>query len=541
MLLDLHVKDLALVEEVWLELGPGMTVLTGETGAGKTVLVGALKLLLGERADASLVRDGADEALVEGRFLVGGAERLVKRRVGRDGRSKCVVDGEMATVGMLGQLLGDVVDLHGQHEHQSLLSPSRHAAFLDRYAGDAAHDALMAYRSAFEAYRDATVARARLREALQEREIRAERLRYIVEEIEAVDPRPGEDAELEERLRRMRNADRLATAAEEAWSALKADGGAIDLLGQAERALAGACSLDGALGPLAEEVRAIAERVNDIGLELKSYEAAIEHDPALLDALEARHAAIRQLVRKHGGSIEAVLAVADEARAELEVLDSAESQLVQAESRVREAESVLRAAAERLASVRAEGARGFAEALRFAAAELALPNAAFDVAFEELPFERWTQEGPHKLEFLFSASASERPRPLAKIASGGEMSRVMLAIKSILGAADQTPVLVFDEVDAGIGGATAVAVGKRLKALSQRHQVLVVTHLAQVAAFADRHVVVEKRVAADGREVTAAREVSGEERVSEIARMLSGGATEVGLQHARELLASAVG
>ncbi|MDI6713191.1 MAG: DNA repair protein RecN [Anaerosomatales bacterium] len=539
MLLDLHVKDLALVEEVWLELGPGMTVLTGETGAGKTVLVGALKLLLGERADASAVREGAAEALVEGRFLVDGEERLVKRRIGADGRSRCAVDGEMATVGMLAQVLGDVVDLHGQHEHQSLLSPARHAGFLDRYLGEEAGSALVAYHEAYREHREAAKALGALRELIEERDQRADLLRFTVEEIEAVAPAPGEDSEIEERLARMRNADRLVTAAEESWRALKADGGAIDLLGAAERALAGASSLDPALGPLADEVRAIAERVNDIGLEIKSYESSIEHDPAVLESLEARHAAIRQLVRKHGGSIESVLAVAAEAKSELERLESADLEVAAAEARARDARDALLAAGERLSAVRAEGARRFTEALRAAAADLAMPNAAFDVVFEDLPFERWTLDGPHKVEFLFSASGSERPRPLAKIASGGEMSRVMLALKSILGAADQTPVLVFDEVDAGIGGATAVAVGKRLKSLSYRHQVLVVTHLAQVAAFADRHIVVEKRVGADGREVTAAREVSGEARVSEVARMLSGGATDVGLEHARELLASA--
>lgn len=541
MLLDLHVKDLALVEEVWLELGPGMTALTGETGAGKTVLVGALKLLLGERSDSSAVRDGADEALVEGRFVVEGSEHLVKRRISRDGRSRCTIDGEMATVGMLAQLLGDVVDLHGQHEHQSLLSSTRHVAFLDRYLGEQAEAVLAAYRGAYEAFREGTRTLAQLQEALDERELRAERLRFIVEEVAAVDPKPGEDAELEGRLVRMRNADRLVTAAEEAWGALKSDGAAIDLLGQAERALAAASVLDRTLAPLAEEVRAIAERVNDIGLELKSYVSSVEHDPAVLEALEARHAAIRQLVRKHGGSIEDVLAAVDEARTQLERLESAEMDLAAAQARVRDAEMALRAAAERLAAAREEGARRFTEALRGATAESALPNAVFDVVFEELPFERWTHDGPHRVEFLFSASASERPRPLAKIASGGEMSRVMLALKSILGAADRTPVLVFDEVDAGIGGATAVAVGRRLKSLSQRHQVLVVTHLAQVAAFADRHFVVEKRLTEGGREVTVAREVAGEARVSEVARMLSGGATDVGLEHARELLASASG
>ncbi|MBC7267015.1 MAG: DNA repair protein RecN [Coriobacteriia bacterium] len=539
MLLELHVKDLALVEEVWLEFGPGMTALTGETGAGKTVLVGALKLLLGERADPSAVREGAAEALVEGRFLVDGEEHVVKRRIGRDGRSRCQIDGEMATVGALAELLDEMVDLHGQHEHQSLLSPARHAAFLDRYLGEQTEAALAAYQRAFDERRAAERALEELKAAAEARESRATELRFLVEEVTAIDPKPGEDAELEERLSRLRHADRLATAAEEAWSALKGDGQALDLLGQAERSLASAAQLDPSLGALAEEVRSIAERVNDIGLELKSYEAALEHDPAALERLEERHAALRQLARRYGGTLESALEAAAAAQAELDRLDSVEADLAETERRLQEATRALEEAGAALASVRREGASRFARALRDAAADLALPKAVFDVAFEELPFERWTREGPHRVEFLFASSEVERPRPLAKIASGGEMSRVMLALKSILGAADRTPVLVFDEVDAGIGGATALAVGRRLKELSASHQVLVVTHLAQVAAYADRHVVVEKRDGGGGREVTHAAEVAGEARVAEIARMLSGATSAVSIEHARELLASA--
>ncbi|GAV31489.1 ATPase [Coriobacteriaceae bacterium EMTCatB1] len=539
MLLELHVKDLALVEEVWLEFGPGMTALTGETGAGKTVLVGALKLLLGERADPSAVREGAAEALVEGRFLVDGEEHVVKRRIGRDGRSRCQIDGEMATVGALAELLGETVDLHGQHEHQSLLSPARHAAFLDRYLGEQAEAALAAYQRAFDERRAAERALEELKAAAAVRESRTTELRFLVDEVTALDPKPGEDAELEERLSRLRHADRLATAAEEAWSALKGDGQALDLLGQAERSLASAAQLDPSLGALAEEVRSIAERVNDIGLELKSYEAALEHDPAALERLEERHAALRQLARRYGGTLVSALEAAAAAQAELDRLDSVEADLAEAERRVEEATKTLEEAGAAFASVRREGASRFARALRDAAADLALPKAVFDVAFEDLPFERWTREGPHRVEFLFASSEVERPRPLAKIASGGEMSRVMLALKSILGAADRTPVLVFDEVDAGIGGATALAVGRRLKELSASHQVLVVTHLAQVAAYADRHVVVEKRDGDGGREATHAVEVVGEARVTEIARMLSGATSAVSVEHARELLATA--
>lgn len=541
MLFELHVKDLALVEEVWLEFGPGLTVLTGETGAGKTVLVGALKLLLGERADAIAVRDGAPEALVEGRFLVGSEEHVVRRRIGRDGRSRCLIDGEMATVGALADLLGDTVDLHGQHEHQSLLAPARHAAFLDRYIGRTAEEALAEYQRAFDERHDAERTLAELERAAAERETRMEQLRYLLDEVAALDPKPGEDVDIEERLARLRHADRLVTAAEEAWSALKADGAALDLLGRAEHALASGVRLDPSLSALVEELRTIAERVNDIGLELKSYEAALEHDPAALERLEERHAALTRLARQYGGTLEAALDAAADAQSEVDRLEAVTESLEAAARRLDMAVRALEGAGSRLGAVRREGGTRFSHALRDAAADLALPKAVFEVAFEDLPFERWTREGPQRVEFLFASSGAERSRPLAKIASGGEISRVMLALKSILGGADRTPVLVFDEVDAGIGGATALAVGRRLKSLAASHQVLVVTHLAQVAAYADRHIVVEKRFDDDGRAVTSATEVDGDARVAEIARMLSGAKSVVSLEHAKELLASVLG
>ncbi|MCE5204349.1 MAG: DNA repair protein RecN [Actinomycetia bacterium] len=537
MLAELHVKDLALVEEVWLEFGDGLTALTGETGAGKTVLVGALKLLMGDRADTSLVREGAQEALVEGRFLIDGAEYLVRRRVGADGRSRCSVNGEMATVSSLSALLSDVVDLHGQHEHQALLAVSNHAGYLDRYIGEVAAAAKEQYRSAFQALREARGALASLEASLSDKERRIDYLRFQVSDIDAVAPAPGEDARLEALLPRLRNADRLTKAAAGAWMALRGDEAASDSIARAIAALRTAAGLDGALDDMTVELEGLSAQIDDLGARLREYAEQLEDDPSTLDTVEGRLAAIETLRRKYGPALDDVLAARASAAQELETLGMGEEGLASARAAVLDAEAELRDAAARLSAIRDQAASAFASALAQAAEDLALPEARFDVVRRSLPFDAWTLEGPEKVEFLFSSSAQETPRALAKIASGGEISRVMLALKDVLGGADKTPILVFDEVDAGIGGATARAVGARLASLARTHQVLVVTHLAQVAAYAGHQVVVS-RAKSDGRSVTVATPVEGEQRVVEIARMLSGGTSSAGIEHARELLAS---
>ncbi len=537
MLEELHVRDLALIEDVWAELGPRLTVLTGETGAGKTVLVEALTLLLGDRADTTLVRSGAAEAVVEGRFSEGGEELLVRRRVSSEGRSKCYIDGEIATVANLAERLGPLVDLHGQHDHQALLSPGNHARYLDRFVGDAALDAMGAYREALSRLASARAARDELAEAMRDRDRRIDLLRFQADEIAAVSPKPREDAELEQRLPRLRHGERLAEGASAAFAALRGDGAACDRLAEARAALASVSGLDPALDRLGERVEAVITEADEVGADVRDYGESVEYDPAALNDAEARIAALGTLKRKYGPGLDDVISAREAAERQLWALESGERELVDAEARLGEAEAGLRAAASELVEVRRAAAPGFTARLAEAASDLEMPKAVFEVSVVELPFDAWTGDGPHKLEFLFSASAGDPPRPLSRIASGGEVSRVMLALKSVLGAADDVPILVFDEVDAGIGGGTATAVGRRLAELAERHQVLVVTHLAQVAVFADRHLVVEKRER-DERSVTEVRTVSGETRVAEIARMLSGTDTETGLAHARELIES---
>lgn len=538
MLEELHVKDLALIDEAWLELGPGMTVLTGETGAGKTVLVGALKLLLGERADATLVRSGAAEAVVEGRFVLDGRERFVRRRLSAEGRSKCYLDGEMASVAGLDDALGPAVDLHGQHEHQSLLHPARHAAYLDRFAGAPAQDALAAYRDAWASAVRARQEAARLAAAMTDRDSRIESLRWTVDEIDSVAPAPGEDSAIEERLPRMRHAGKLTEASSAAFDALRSDGGASDTLAKALAALHAGGGLDPALDAIAADLSSAITAVDDAGCRIRDYGESTDYDVGALNEAESRLAALMSLKRKYGGTIDDALEARESAAAEIVTLEAGEAGLEAAHEAVRSAEANLRQAGDALVTVRSQAAPRFTEQLAAAASDLALPGAVFEVAMAPLGFAAWTADGPHRVEFMFSSSGGDIPRPLARIASGGEVSRVMLALKGVLGDADTVPVLVFDEIDAGIGGATALAVGKRLALLAKRHQVLVITHLAQVAAYADAHLVVEKSEV-DGRAVTRVRPVVGEERVVEVARMLSGSDSDTGLAHARELLSTA--
>jgi len=536
---QLHVRDLALVEDAWLEPGAGLTVLTGETGAGKTVLVEALMLLLGERGDATLVRAGASEAVVEGRFVIDGREVVARRRVTADGRSRCTLDGEMTTVSGLAEALGGQVDLHGQHDHQALLRPASHVGYLDRFGGKPIADALAGYRACREAYRAAGERLAESEAALADREVRSERARFLVDEVDAVSVSPGEDVALQARLPALRHGERLASAASNAFAAVRGDGGASDGLAAAMAALRGVEGLDPAIDALADELREAAAALDDAGSRLRDRGEGVEFDPEALNEAETRLAMLSSLKKKYGPDLDDVIAARDEARATLDALERGEEGLDAARDGSRLAEESLQKAAGVLFEARTAFVPTLVERLGAMAAELAMRGARFEVAFEDLPPAAWGADGPQRIEFMYAPGEGEPARPLARIGSGGEVSRVMLALKGVLGHADEVPVLVFDEVDAGIGGQTALAVGRRLADLAVGRQVLVVTHLAQVAAFADRHLVVTKDDSA-GRPVTTVREAAGDERVAEVARMLAGEGTQTALAHARELLAAAV-
>lgn len=538
MLHELHVRDLALIEDVWLEFASGMTVLTGETGAGKTALVGALKLLLGERADSQAVRSGAPEAFVEGRFTSGTDEVLAKRRVSSDGRSRCQLDGEIATVSTLAQIVGPLVDLHGQHEHQALLSPPTHVGYLDRWAGEEVDTASSSYREARKAYGAATTARDALDARLAEATRNADYLRFVLSEIDAVAPRAGEDEELEARLPALQHAERLSEAAGEASTLLRGDAGAIDCIARAAAAFGRVAGIDPELDALAGRLGEVQVQIDDLGMSARHYRDEVEHDPHALEQTLARLSALSGLKKKYGPGLQQVLALRDEVQAAL--ADDAESEDARAAAQreVDLAAQRLLETGETLRALRRGAAPSFVSALTEAASDLAMEGAGFDVSFTELPFASWTADGPDRVEFLYAPAPGQPARPLARIASGGEVSRVMLALKGVLGEADEVETLVFDEVDAGIGGSTAQAVGRRLALLAKTHQVIVVTHLAQVAVFAERHLVVRKQLDG-GSASTTASEVVGAQRVAEVARMLAGNDSVASMAHARELLEEA--
>jgi DNA repair protein RecN (Recombination protein N) len=538
VLRELHVRNLALIEDVWLEFAPGMTVLTGETGAGKTALVGALKLLVGERADSTLVRAGAEEALVEGILEVDGVDISARRRVGADGRSRCLLDDEMATVGRLAQTFGRLVDLHGQHEHQALLQASRHVEYLDRFGGTSIEDVLGRYRRARDEYR-AAVEDLKLRtDSREDAERRVDYLRFLLADIDSVTPLENEDEEIMARLAVLKHSDRIAQAVADALVAVRGEDGAADRVAVAQASVMRIIEIDANLESIAERLTESLALLEDLSADLRAYGERIEHDPTALDALESRLAALTGLKKKYGPDLAGVLLRHRDATAELDALGENQEGIARAQARLEKARTEYSDLASKLTDARQAVVGAFLSGLHEAVNDLSMDGARFEVSNTELPFDQWTDDGPHHIEFTYAPGPDQPYRPLAKIASGGEISRVMLALKGVLGRADDVPVLVFDEVDAGIGGLTASAVGRRLKSLAERHQVLVVTHLAQVAVFADAHLVVTKTIERE-RVSTAVDVVEGESRVGEIARMLSGADTEASRAHARELLLEA--
>ena len=539
MLVELHVVDLGIVADLDLVLGAGLTAITGETGAGKTLLVEAVDLLVGGRADPALVRDGATEARVEGRFLdADGAETVLTRVIPRDGRSRAYIDGRLATAGELAARGADLVDLHGQHSHQSLLDPAVQRAALDRFAGSDALDALAAYRVARGAARTARDALGALGGDARARAREIDLLRFQVEEIVAAEiTDPDEDATLEAEEDLLADATAHREALAQAYSSL--EGPALDAIGAAQAELEGRAPF----AALMSRLHAAQAEVADIERELRLASDAITDDPARLDVVRARRNRLRELGRKYGDTLGEVMAYARDTQARLDELEGFEERAAELDTTAREADAIATAAAGRLTAARIAVAAPLARAIEEHLHELAMPHAAMEVEIE--PAEP-TDDGADRVVFLLAPNPGEQARPLARAASGGELSRAMLAARVVLTAAP--PTLVFDEVDAGIGGEAGIAVGRLLAALGERHQVLCVTHLAQVAAFADTQVVVEKAVetsqdhedSAVERTIAHAALVDGADRVAELSRMLAGvGASSHARKHAAELLAAA--
>lgn len=528
---ELTVENLAVVESVRLALAPGFTVLTGETGAGKSLVVDAVALALGARASTDQVRAGADAARVEAIFdapppqpddaladviAAGEGSVIVRREVGADGRSVARVNDRTVTVGGLASLGARLGEIHGQHDQQRLLEPAHQLALLDGFAANAA--LVAAVGDAYRAWRAVAAASAELLTDPHDLARRVELLRHQVDEIVAASPRPGEDAELEAALRAAEHAETIVRSAAEAVAGLRDDGGTGDALAGVERSLAAAAQHDERFVPLVDRAAALAAEASELARDVSAAADAMDLDPAARAAAEERLALLYDLRRKYGDTLESVIAFGEESAAELERLENQEGERERLRAEEAERLRALDSAATALTASRRTAAEGLSAAVNAELPPLGLPADAFGV---ELGAVEIGPSGADHVTFTFAPNPGEPARPLGRIASGGEASRLSLALKVVLAAADETPLLVFDEVDAGVGGRNAAALGERLRSLSAYHQVLCVTHLPQVAAHADAHVVVGKRVA-DGRTLTEARVLSADERSKELAAMLAG-------------------
>lgn len=543
MIDELHVQNLALIRNATLAPSPGLTVLTGETGAGKTALLSACKLLMGARADSTMVRERASQACIEGRLFAAAApagedapdapeELVVTRKVTADGRSRATLNGAMASVTELSQVVAPHIELCGQHEHQALLKPAQHGPLLDAWADLAALAA--AYRQAFDSVQQAQAQLQSVRERAQASNLQLEEARFALKSIEAVDPRPGEYEELAEFLAKAEYAETLARNSHGAAQALSGEGGALDALNSAISLLDEAARGDESLAPYASSLREICFVAEDVARDMASYCEDIDFDEATLAQSQERMGAFQGLLRSFGPTMEEVFAQWEEAKSLVSLVDDADEALARAQQAVDAAEAQLAKAAAVFTEQRIQAAPAFAQAVNAVMARLEMGGAALECQVEPLERAAWTRAGAASVAFLFRPGKSMQARPLARIASGGEVSRVMLAIKVVLGAKDGTDTLIFDEVDAGVGGSTATALAAVLAELAESHQVIAITHLAQVAVAADCHYTVAKT--ADDRPETILSPIEGEEREHEVARMLSGQATEASLAHARELL-----
>jgi DNA repair protein RecN (Recombination protein N) len=543
MLKELRIRNYAIIDELAFAPRPGLTALTGETGAGKSILIGALGLTLGERAYSEMIRTGSDEASVEALFEASAlpSDRAhgidlshglrIRRTVSRAGKSRALVNETSVTLQALADIGGALVDLHGQHEHQGLLLNEEQLRLLDGFGG---HGEELDRVATLYAAHAALLARlARLRMGAREREQRLDLLRYQVREIEAASPVPGEDVELSRERTILMNLSRLNELLALSYGTLyEQDGAVVERMAAVRSSVAEMAGVDDEASGVLDILDQGIPLLEEASLSLRTLRDKYLMDPARLTAVDDRLRVLEGLSRRYGSTMADVLAHRDSALIEIGELENSEESSSSLEREKAEAEEALVKAAAVLSEKRQAAARGLAAAIKKVLKELALEKADLRISLPEAPV---SATGAETVEFLFSANAGEELKPLKRVASGGELSRIMLAIKSVMSRDGGAPVLIFDEVDAGIGGRTAENVARRLKALAEGRQVLCITHLPQIAARADFHFVIEK-TAKGPRTSVSVREVFGQQRVEEIARMLSGRITETSLTHAREML-----
>ena len=554
MLEHLHIRNVALIKESGISFGDGLNILTGETGAGKSMIIDSLQFALGGRAGKDFLRHGEKQAAVEALFSVQSqalteklAENgiapeedgtlLITRTLSEAGKSVCRINGSTVTVGMLKEIAEDMIDIYGQHEHQSLLNPVKHIRLLDRFCGAGFGEAMEEYKNSRQRLKDLEKQLAILIGDESQREQRMDMLLFQKEEIEAAELREGEEDALLEQKKRLSSMERLIRLTGESITLLY-DGddrapSACDQLGDALAKLQEAAEYDAALSPLADALADGYAAVEDCARELKREAEKQEADPEELERIEERLQLFYKLKRKYGGSIEAVLEFYEKAVQELEFLSNSSEKAAELSAKKAEEEKRLSALAETLTARRRATAEQVEEQIETALHDMEMKHARFHIQIEEKA--DWGADGKDKVEFLISANAGEPLKPLAKIASGGEMSRVMLALKTVLVDADEIGTFIFDEIDTGVSGRTARRVGEKMRFLGGKRQLLCITHLPQIAAMADNHFLIEKESDA-GETVTRVTALDEEGAVREVARLMND-VTETTLAAARELLA----
>lgn len=554
MISELRIADLGVIESAVLEPAAGFTAVTGETGAGKTMIVTSLGLLLGGRADSGAIRRGADRARVEGVFAelrhdvvervadAGGEvedDSLLVARQLTGTRSRCFLGGAGVPVAVAADIIADLVVIHGQSEQLRLAAPERQREILDRYAGPALADELTAYRADWAERQAARAELAQLRDHARERAREVDLLQFGLNEIEQVDPQAGEDVALAEEAEKLQAVDDLRLGAHTALVALAGDedsidaGSALTAAATARKSLGESADLDPTLEPLVTRAADLQVLAQELAQDVASYLSDLAADPARLEWIAERRSALQGLTRKYGETVDEVLAWAQASAARLGDLVAGDDRIEELAARVAQLDEALLARSVTITSHRADAADRLADAVAGELAALAMPHARLGFMLEPLP-----EPGPHGAEQVvlqFTANPGSTPRPIGKVASGGELSRIRLALEVVLAEGSATGTFVFDEVDSGVGGAVAIEIGRRLARLSRHAQVIVVTHLAQVAAFADRHLLVRK--ASDGQITTSGvHRLDDDERLAELARMMAGlEDSDTALAHAREL------
>ena len=555
MLTRLQVANIALIDKSDIVFDAGFSVLTGETGAGKSLLIESVSFVLGERASRDSIRTGAEKASVEACFLLSadspvreyltqqqldnGDELVLYRELSLSGRNVCRVNGTLVSTAEL-KTIGDLlVDLHGQHAHQSLLNPETHLALIDAYAKSDA-DGLKtrmeeARQAALNAERDLNI----LKNGLRERERRIDMISYQLREIDAISPVDGEEEHLEADRLRMRNAETIVEGLNAAYDALFADGGALSTLTDAREALNRIGEYDEAYRKMSEQTDDAYYAIEDVAYELRDSRDAFRFDPALLEQTESRLASIQNLKRKYGSTIADILAYREKIENEYRVLNDGENRVEELEQAYRDAVDSFGVLAEKLSERRKAASKQLMRETVKELNEMGMPHAAMETEFTPIPKEQLAETGIDTAAFLLSANRGEPVKPLIKVASGGEMSRIMLAMKAALSEADHIETLIFDEIDTGISGMVANAVAKKMRALGRRHQVLCVTHLPQIAAHADAQYVAYKYSDAE-KTHSITRRLTESERPREIARIMGSGDDDAtAMEHAKRLIAAA--